>query len=99
MFDATLVLDARPARLVLKGDLDLHTGAQLAELATPYAGRDLLMDLSEVEFVDSSGLNALLWLHRRSAACGGSLVVGPVSPNVEKVFQMTGVLEYLRQAS
>jgi anti-anti-sigma factor len=96
-FDATLVLDVQPARLVLRGDLDLHAGAQLTELASPYATKRMVVDLTDVDFIDSSGLNALLSLHATSASAGGALMVGPMSPVAERLFDLTGTLHYLRR--
>jgi anti-anti-sigma factor len=39
------------------------------------AGEDVILDLSKVEFVDSSGLGALVFLHKRLVAKGHKLKI------------------------
>ncbi|MGC0400465.1 anti-sigma B factor antagonist [Streptomyces sp. SAI-126] len=53
-------------------------------------GRRLVLDLSQVDFFDSSGLNALLRLHRQAAEMGGSLALAQVPTRVQQVLVMTG---------
>ncbi len=39
------------------------------------AGEDVVLDLSKVEFVDSSGLGALVFLHKRLVSKGHTLKI------------------------
>lgn len=39
------------------------------------AGEDVLLDLSKVDFIDSSGLGALVFLHKRLVAKGHKLKI------------------------
>jgi anti-anti-sigma factor len=56
----------------------------------------VLLDLSHTEHVDSSGVNWLLTLHRRTSEQGGRLVLHSLPPlvdNVLKVLRMNLVFE------
>src|SRR5437870_1548148 len=63
-------------KLRVAGELDLRTIAPLSERVSErlLAGaRDLTLDLSALEFMDSSGLRLLIELHDRSRAEGWRL--------------------------
>lgn len=83
--DSTLVL--APA-----GELDSATSPQLAtriRAATDAGATDLLLDLTGVTFLDSTGLAVLLEAKRRLAAAGGRLRLACSVPAVLRVFQTT----------
>jgi anti-sigma B factor antagonist len=79
----------------LRGSLDLATAptvrAALAE-ATEKGNHDLIVDLSQLEFLDSTGLGVLIGAHRRAAERGGAfrLIVsdGPIS----RLLNITGLI-------
>ena len=79
----------------LRGSLDLATAptvrAALAE-ATEKGGHHLIVDLTQLEFLDSTGLGVLIGAHRRAAERGGSfrLVIseGPIS----RLLNITGLI-------
>lgn len=79
----------------LRGSLDLATAptvrAALSE-ATEKGGHHLIVDLTQLEFLDSTGLGVLIGAHRRAAEHGGSfrLVVseGPIS----RLLNITGLI-------
>ncbi|GHD53584.1 STAS domain-containing protein [Streptomyces galbus] len=51
----------------------------------------VVLDLSAVAFVDSSGLNALLWAWRRAESVGTLLVLACVPPKLQRMLAMTQV--------
>jgi anti-sigma B factor antagonist len=53
---------------------------------------DVVLQLDQVEFVDSSGLGALMRLMQAARAKGGDLKLSGVPPNVRKVLQVTSLL-------
>lgn len=73
------------------GELDAYTVGQfresLGELAT--AGR-LLIDLSEVPFMDSAGLGALIGGIRRAREAGGEVAVACSRPTLTRLLHTTG---------
>jgi len=51
--------------------------------------RNLILDLAEVKYVDSSGLSAILVANRSCNNAGGTLVITHVNPHVAKLFQIS----------
>jgi anti-anti-sigma factor len=79
------------------GEIDLSTAPELggALEATPPASRHVVVDLTEVSFIDSSGINVLLTGQRRLAESGaGFRVVAPPGP-VRRVFELTQLVDAL----
>jgi anti-anti-sigma factor len=74
------------------GELDIATREQLEAGFAQYAstGEDVRMDLSEVTFIDSSGLRSLVALTRHLNGVNQIVLVDP-SPHVTRVLSLTGV--------
>jgi anti-sigma B factor antagonist len=53
---------------------------------------DVVLQLDQVEFIDSSGLGALVRLMQAVRATGGDLKLSGVPPNIRKVLEMTSLL-------
>ena len=80
--------------LSVAGELDLNTAVELDRhvqdtlAAAPAA---LTLDLSELMFMDSSGLRLLIELHRRSCAEGWTLVLIPsMHEPAQAILRLTG---------
>ena len=84
--------------VVLNGDLDLATAPklrqELADLADCDA-IDLVIDLANLEFIDSSGISVLVEALEHMRSRGGTLVVRNPNPMARKIFEITGLTEYL----
>jgi anti-anti-sigma factor len=76
------------------GEVDLETASQLGDHALE-ALRDVsphvLLDLTEVTFMDSTGLKVLLSIQRRAALAGGSFAIAGASRSVRKILALTGL--------
>jgi anti-anti-sigma factor len=76
--------------LVLSGEVDVAaSGAVRARVDEAAAGR-LVVELSEVTFVDSSGLRELLRARMECERRGGRLVLAGVPPVLERLLDLTG---------
>ncbi|MEV6286213.1 STAS domain-containing protein [Kribbella sp. NPDC051770] len=75
----------------VSGELDFGTTNDLLAAGEPVvsAGRALILDLAGLSFCDSSGLGALVQLHRAADAAGGSLTLAAPQPRVESVLRVT----------
>jgi anti-anti-sigma factor len=73
----------------LKGELDMATAEDLSELLKTAAAKDdpIVLDLSEVSFMDSSGLRALL--EAAGLPTGGPVVIQDPSPQVRRVLDIS----------
>ena len=79
----------------LRGEIDIAIASevrqQLRAAIDGNPGALVIVDLSLVEFLDSSGLGALVGAHRYAHENGAALQVRAAQPNVAKVFKITGV--------
>ncbi|MFG1677688.1 STAS domain-containing protein [Micromonospora sp. NPDC049282] len=88
-------LDAGTARLRVAGELDFDTAAELVEAAAELrrdGHQELWLDFAGVTLCDSSGLSALVVIHR-SGTAGIHLI--DVSPHVRRLLDRTGLTELL----
>src|SRR6476659_10182051 len=79
--------------LALSGELDLANTATLAaQLEEPVAD-ELVLDMSELEFIDSTGIALLVATHRRLNRNGavGFRLIGSESLAVQRVMALTGL--------
>lgn len=80
--------------LGLAGELDLESGAMLASaLREPQntSADRLVLDLSGVEFIDSSGISVLVHAHLEAQDEHRQLVLINLPRSVERVFAVSGV--------
>jgi anti-sigma B factor antagonist len=96
----TVVVDrgAQPPTIALAGELDPHTAPLLqAEIdgVLDTEGTDLVLDLSELGFVDSSGLRVLISAQHQLAAQGGTLVLRAPSETVRRLLEITGLVDHV----
>lgn len=85
---------ADPTLVTLRGELDLATQgefrARLIDLLV--SGRtDLVVDLSALTFLDSTGIGALIGIRRRAHALQGSLTLVCPTASVMKLFTIAGL--------
>jgi anti-anti-sigma factor len=84
--------------VALAGEFDLAS-AQLVDEELARAQESypvVILDLSEVTFMDSTGLHVVLRVDERMREAGSSLRVVPGGPQVQRLFQLTGATERLR---
>lgn len=84
--------DTEATVVVLSGEVDLHQSPALhATLVDVAAGRPrrLVLNLSEVQYMDSSGVGTLVELLRRVNAYKGKLALVGLTPRVRSVFEIT----------
>jgi anti-sigma B factor antagonist len=85
-------------QLTMVGELDLATLHILEQELDQIAASEkrLVLDLRRLEFVDSSGLHALLRADRRFNDAGGQLTIVRGPRAVERLFRLTGLDTRLR---
>ncbi|MFE2392505.1 anti-sigma factor antagonist [Streptomyces althioticus] len=86
------------AVIVVSGDVDLHTAPLLrveALTAMTRGARHLVLDMAEVDFVDSTGLSTLIVVLHATQEPGGSLRVARVPERLVRMVTMTGIAELL----
>jgi len=74
------------------GDVDLHSAPELRDRLAALGdtgAKNVVVDLSECEFLDSMGLGVLLGAKKRMARDGRELHVVVKSPDVRRIFEIT----------
>jgi anti-sigma B factor antagonist len=89
--------DGARAVLGIQGELDAYTAPALEERIGVLLGEgvsNLVLDLSQTRFLDSSGLRALLTAHRRLEGSSGELNLRDPSEPVLRLLEITGLREH-----
>lgn len=93
-----LTLDVREAGrftiVEVGGEVDVYTSPRLRERAVEAVdagARDLVVDLRKVEFLDSTGLGALVAVLKRVRGREGTLRLVCSRDDILKIFRITGL--------
>jgi anti-sigma B factor antagonist len=82
----------------LRGDLDLATAGDLLPTLTGLLDRgkiSVIIDVSGLEFIDSSGLNALAVGARTLMANGAAIAVAAPPEQIARVFEVVRLADYV----
>jgi stage II sporulation protein AA (anti-sigma F factor antagonist) len=84
----------------LIGELDHHEAAMLRETwqrkITEAGIQHVILNLSGVTFMDSSGIGVLLGRYKEITHLGGELVVCSIHPSIKRLFEMSGLFKIIR---
>jgi anti-anti-sigma factor len=92
-FSVTVAENADGVTVTFKGELDL-SGVDVARNALERAGESegmIVLDLSGLSFIDSTGLEVILRAARRAEESGRRLVVKRPAPYVRRLFELTAI--------
>jgi len=84
--------------LVLRGELDIAAAARLEAAlreVTANGTTAMTLDLSGLKFMDSTGLRAVLLAKEMSDSHGCELSIVPGPPEIQRIFEMTALLDVL----
>jgi anti-anti-sigma factor len=84
-----------------KGALDVATCSELEERLDEVIDKGatiVVLDLGEVDFIDSSGIRVIVRAGRRLVDDGGRLLVENTSGATQRILEVTGILEHLRDS-
>jgi anti-sigma B factor antagonist len=92
-------VDDGVVRVRVTGEIEPSTApallGELQALLFTGAPRELVVDLSGVTFIDSSGLRAVIDIHNQMRDRGGVLVLESPSEKVRRLLEVTGLTEHL----
>ena len=91
-FDVTVEDGPDGVVVRVSGELDIVSEPQLNQALEQVAGRDATLDLSELAFMDSTGLRTLLGAAR---AYPNVKLQGPLQPPVQRLLELTQTLSIL----
>ncbi len=94
--DVSAMGDGHIQLFALGGSLDIATSPTLRAALMEAAERDdheIVVDLSHLAFLDSTGLGALIGAHKRAAEHGGSVRLVAQEGQILRLLRITGLLD------
>ena len=82
--------------VALRGELDMATAAGLTDWLVAISGSSVVVDLSGLTFMDSSGINALVMARNRIVDSGNSLILARPSPIVKRTLEIVGLADWVQ---
>lgn len=81
--------------VAVAGEVDAHNCHQLGEaiLGALPQGADVVVDASDLAFIDSSAISELLRVRQVVDESGGSMSIQNAGSSVRRVLEITGLLE------
>lgn len=83
----------------LEGELDVcganEFRTSVDEALDMTGAKHILLNMQEVSFIDSSGLGVVLGRYKRIAHLGGKILVVHLNPQVERIFELAGLMKIL----
>lgn len=79
----------------LRGSLDLATAASVRAALVEAVGainHGIVVDLTRLEFLDSTGLGALIGAHRRAVENGGEIRLAVGEGRIARLLNITGLM-------
>ena len=87
-------------KIVLCGEIDHHSAVSLRheidDMLMLTRPQSLILDLSCVDFMDSSGLGLIMGRYSLMEKRGGSMVIRNPSPRVKKILSLAGLERVIR---
>ena len=85
----------------LSGELDQRMAARVREeidaLIDDQRVRRLVFDVSDLEFMDSSGIGLIIGRYKRMARRGGSVAVVAANRRIDRIFEMAGLYQLVER--
>ncbi len=79
--------------ITVMGDIDAYHSADfkkgIREKIESFSGSKIVLDLSNVSYIDSAGLGSLVAILKDVRNAGKSFVLASLKPNVKRIFEMT----------
>ena len=87
-------------RIVFKERLDATNAAEAMERVTEGVeglDRDILLDMSGLNYISSAGLQVLLKCAKAAQAAGKKVYVTGANPNVREILKISGFLTFMQE--
>jgi anti-sigma B factor antagonist len=81
--------------VALRGELDVAAAAGVAAALAAVVAREpgIVVDLADLEFIDSSGVAALAWARKYARGAGGDLLLAAPRQEVVRVLALTRLVD------
>lgn len=82
-------------KVIIKGDLDNHNVSVMRDVidqeTDKHPIKNIIFDLRELEFMDSSGVGLIVGRFKRIKAFGGNVYIAEPKPAVKRVIDVSGL--------
>ncbi len=95
VFSLEIVTNGGVCVVALRGELDVANSERVQRELIAANGSVVVVDLSELTFIDSSGLTALVHAHDQITGSGRAFELRGASGSVQRVFEITGLSKLL----
>lgn len=86
--------------IYMNGELDHHSAEEVRSKIDDRMDRDnitkLIMDFSDVSFMDSSGIGVVIGRYKKLSLKKGNICVTRVSGSVKRVFELSGMFKIIK---
>lgn len=84
-------------RLVVAGEIDVFTAPKLREKLLPLCeqGETVIVDLSDVNYIDSTGLGVFVGGYKIQLTASGKMILTGVNRRLARLFRITGLQEII----
>lgn len=98
-----MLIDSQVTRdtLVIRvsGEMDMKVSgefrSEIDRLIDNFESKNLILDLKDVTFIDSSGLGVILGRYKKIANAGGKMAISGARPSVFRILELSGVLRIM----
>ncbi|NLL70069.1 MAG: anti-sigma F factor antagonist [Epulopiscium sp.] len=94
-------MEKRNMIIKIQGEIDHHTSEALREKIDKayerYNAKNIIFDFSEIPFMDSSGIGVIMGRYRNSSQKGGQVAIVHLQPQIERVFQLSGLYKIIHR--
>lgn len=85
----------------LSGELDLSAATEMREDLEPFVNqtnRSLTLNLRDLKYIDSTGIGIIVSILKTRTAAGVGFGVEEIPPKIKRLFDITGISQYLKPA-
>lgn len=93
-FNISVSTSAEGAEIAVEGELDFHSAPELRERIVDlisHGTTNIVVDVSRLEFIDSSGLGVLVAAYNRLDEAQGTLLLRSPSAQTKRVLEISGL--------
>lgn len=84
----------------LEGEIDVHVADDFRKVLDDELiknqVKNILLNLADVTFIDSSGLGVILGRYKKINVLGGKIFVSNIQPQVQRIFELSGLLRIMK---
>lgn len=89
--------------ILLQGELDEYSAGYTREYLnnafSKFSFDDVVLDMSELEFMDSTGIGVLIGRYKNLKNKSKRVFISNASPTIEKIINMSGIYEIMPKLS